>query len=231
MLEDIATLTGGKMIAEDLGIKLETLTLADLGRARRIEVDKESTVIIDAAGDPSAIQLRAQSIRDALERTTSEYDREKLEERLAKFARGVAVIRVGGASAGERREQIEIVETARRAINSALEEGIVPGAGHALLRAAVRMRSADAPEEAGTAVILRACQDPLRQLASNAGEDADEVITRVLQSDDDQGFDPAKGEYGDLVAAGVVDSAKSVRTALQNASPIAVQLLWSSVTP
>ena len=232
ILEDLAIVTGGTFISADDGMSLERLTLADLGQARRVEVEKESTVIIDAAGDTAAIERRASAIRAEIEEATSDYDREKLEERLAKIGGGVAVIRVGGPSVESRSDDREGIETALLAVRSAIEEGVVPGAGHALVRAAARLRTAEIAEEPGTTVVLRACQEPLRQLARNAGEDPDAVIERVLAEEAvELGFDPATGEYGDLMAAGVVDSVKVTRYALLNAAGIAVNLLWSSLTP
>jgi len=232
ILEDLAIVTGGALVSGDDGRSLERVTLADLGQTLRVEVAQESTIVIGAAGDTSSIGRRTESIRDAIEAATSDYDREKLEQRLAALGGGVAIIRVGGPSVDVRRDSIERIETALRAVRAAIDEGIVPGAGHALLRAAVPLRTAGTPLESGAVVILDACQEPLRQLARNAGEDPDGVIARILADDAvERGFNPTTGEYGDLVEAGVVDSTKSARNALQNAAAVGVQLLWSSLTP
>mgnify|MGYP002787077208 CR=1 FL=1 len=227
MLEDIAILTGGKCITEDLGIKLENVQLADLGRAKRIVVDKENTTIVEGSGKSSEIQARVKQIRRQIEETTSDYDREKLQERLAKLAGGVAVINVGAATEAEMKEKKARVEDALHATRAAVEEGIVPGGGVALLRTAkaVDALTLEGDEKIGSQIVRRAIESPLKQLCANAGVDGGIVVQTVLNSKGAQGYNVATGKYEDLVKAGVVDPTKVTRTALQNASSIAGLLL------
>ena len=227
ILEDIATLTGGRVITEDLGIKLESVTTEDLGRAKRIIVDKENTTIVEGAGSRKAIEGRVATIRRQIEETTSDYDREKLQERLAKLAGGVAVIRVGAATETEMREKKMRVEDAVNATRAAAQGGIVPGGGVALVRAAKALDKVDAEGDVKTGVRLlrRAMEEPLRRIAENAGVDGAVVIGKVEDSKGSKGFNAATGEFEDLVAAGIIDPTKVVRTALQNAASIAGLLL------
>ena len=227
ILEDIATLTGGRVITEDLGIKLESVTTEDLGRAKRIIVDKENTTIVEGAGNRKAIEGRVATIRRQIEETTSDYDREKLQERLAKLAGGVAVIRVGAATETEMKEKKMRVEDAVNATRAAAQEGIVPGGGVALVRAAKALDKVDAEGDVKTGVRLlrRAMEEPLRRIAENAGTDGAVVIGKVEDSKGSRGFNAATGEFEDLVAAGIIDPTKVVRTALQNAASIAGLLL------
>jgi chaperonin GroEL len=229
MLEDIATLTGGQVISDDLGIKLENVTLAMLGRARRARIDKDNTVIVDGAGKKKDIEARCAQIRQQVEETTSDYDREKLQERLAKLAGGVAVIKVGGATEIEVKERKDRIDDALHATRAAVEEGIVPGGGTALLYA-TRVLDAIAPENddqrTGIQIVRRALQAPLRQIAQNAGVDASVVVAKLLeQKNTRQGFDAQAGEYTDMIKAGIVDPTKVVRSALQGASSIAGLLI------
>ena len=225
MLEDIAILTGGQVISEDLGIKLENVTLDMLGRAKRVNIAKENTTIVDGAGKKKDIEGRIGQIKAQIEETTSDYDREKLQERLAKLAGGVAVIRVGGATEVEVKERKDRVDDALNATRAAVEEGIVPGGGVALLRAkkAVEKLSSDnADVEAGIKIVLRALEQPIRQIAENAGVEGSIVVAKVLENKSDSfGFDAQNESYGDLVHAGIVDPTKVVRTALQDAASIA----------
>ncbi len=227
ILEDIAVLTGGKVITEDLGIKLESVTTEDLGRAKRVIVDKENTTIVEGAGARKAIEGRVATIRRQIEETTSDYDREKLQERLAKLAGGVAVIRVGAATETEMKEKKMRVEDAVNATRAAAQEGIVPGGGVALVRAAKALDKVDAEGDVKTGVRLlrRAMEEPLRRIAENAGTDGAVVIGKVEESKGSRGFNAATGEFEDLVAAGIIDPTKVVRTALQNAASIAGLLL------
>jgi len=229
MLEDIAVLTGGTLIAEDLGIKLENVTLAMLGRARKIVVEKETTTIVNGAGAKKDIEGRTAQIRAQIEETTSDYDREKLQERLAKLAGGVAVIRVGGATEIEVKERKDRVDDALHATRAAVEEGILPGGGVALLRAQKALkgiRTASSDQKAGVDIVRRALQAPARQIVENAGEDGSLVVARLLENGNyNWGFNAATGEYGDLVKAGVIDPAKVVRTALQDGASIASLLV------
>ncbi|MDQ5837949.1 MAG: chaperonin GroEL [Acidobacteriota bacterium] len=227
ILEDIATLTGGRVITEDLGIKLESVTTEDLGRAKRIIVDKENTTIVEGAGSRRGIEGRVATIRRQIEETTSDYDREKLQERLAKLAGGVAVIRVGAATETEMKEKKMRVEDAVNATRAAAQEGIVPGGGVALVRAAKALDKVDAEGDVKTGVRLlrRAMEEPLRRIAENAGMDGAVVIGKVEDSKGARGFNAATGEFEDLVAAGIIDPTKVVRTALQNAASIAGLLL------
>jgi len=221
MCEDIAILTGGKFISEDLGIKLESLDLNDLGRAKSIVVDKENTTIVEGNGKSSDIQGRVNLIRRQIEETTSDYDREKLQERLAKLAGGVAVINVGAATETEMKEKKMRVEDALHATRAAVEEGIVPGGGVALIRciAAIEAtKGANEDEQIGVGIIKRAVESPLRALAANAGEEGSVIVDKVKKAKGNDGYNVATGEYEDLVKAGVVDPKKVTRSALQNAA-------------
>jgi chaperonin GroEL len=228
LLEDIAILTAGKAIAEETGIKLEKLVLDDLGRARHVTVDKDNTTIIDGAGSQTAIQGRIKQLRTQIEETTSDYDREKLQERLAKLAGGVAVIKVGAATEMEMKEKKARVEDALNATRAAVEEGIVPGGGVALLRAARVLDSLTlaGDEKVGVAIVRRACEEPTRQIANNAGHHGAVVVEKIqTQNDINYGFNAATSRYEDLVKAGVIDPTKVTRSALQNASSIASLML------
>ena len=227
MLEDIAVLTGGRLITDDLGIKLESLTLEDLGRAKRILVDKENTTIIEGEGAGSDIQGRVGQIRRQIEETTSDYDREKLQERLAKLAGGVAVINVGAATQTEMKEKKARVEDALHATRAAVEEGIVPGGGVALIRAqsALDNLKLSGDEAIGVGIIRRAIEQPLRTLADNAGQEGALIVQEVKKRSGAEGYNVATGEYVDLIKAGVVDPAKVTRSALQNAASISGLLL------
>jgi chaperonin GroEL len=229
MLEDIAVLTGGEVISEDLGIKLESVTLAQLGRAKTVRIEKENTTIIDGAGAKEAIQGRIAQIKAQIEETTSDYDREKLQERLAKLAGGVAVIRVGGSTEVEVKERKDRVDDALHATRAAVEEGIVPGGGVALARASKRLselKSDNHDQQVGIEIVRRALQAPLRQIAENAGQDGAVVAGEVLRNGTyEYGYDAQMGEYNDLVAAGVIDPTKVVRTALQDAASVAALLI------
>ncbi len=227
MLEDIAVLTGGRCITEDLGIKLENLTVSDLGRAKRIVVDKENTTIVEGAGKSSDIQGRVKQIRRQIEETTSDYDREKLSERLAKLAGGVAVLNVGAATEAEMKEKKARVEDALHATRAAVEEGIVAGGGVALLRTAKAIDSVklEGDEAIGAQIVRRAIEAPIRMLCSNAGVEGAVVVGQVLANKGNYGYNVATGEYEDLVKAGVVDPTKVTRTALQNSASIAGLLL------
>ena len=227
MLEDIAVLTGGKCITEDLGLKLESIQIGDLGKAKRLVVDKENTTIIEGAGKASDIQARVKQIRRQIDETTSDYDREKLQERLAKLAGGVAVINVGAATEAEMKEKKARVEDALHATRAAVEEGIVPGGGVALLRTAKAIEACDlqGDEKIGAAIVRRAIEAPLKQLCTNEGVDGGVVVQTVLASKGNMGYNVATGEYVDLVKAGVVDPTKVTRTALQNSSSISGLLL------
>ena len=228
MLEDIAILTGGTVISEETGMSLEKAGLAELGQAKRIEVGKENTTIIDGAGDSKSIEARVKQIRIQIEEATSDYDREKLQERVAKLAGGVAVIRVGAATEVEMKEKKARVEDALHATRAAVEEGVVAGGGVALLRAkqAISDLKGDTPDQnAGIKLILRAVEEPLRTIVTNAGEEASVVVNTVLQGKGNYGYNAATGEYTDLVEQGVLDPTKVTRTALQNAASVASLLL------
>ncbi|SPA29184.1 chaperonin GroEL [Cupriavidus taiwanensis] len=228
MLEDIAILTGGTVIAEEVGLTLEKATLNDLGQAKRIEIGKENTIIIDGAGDAAGIEGRVKQIRAQIEEATSDYDREKLQERVAKLAGGVAVIKVGAATEVEMKEKKARVEDALHATRAAVEEGIVPGGGVALLRAraAISALTGDnADQNAGIKIVLRAMEEPLRQIVLNAGEEASVVVAKVIEGKGNYGYNAASGEYGDLVEMGVLDPTKVTRTALQNAASVASLML------
>jgi len=228
MLEDIAVLTGGKCITEDLGIKLENIKLEDLGKAKRVTIDKENTTIVEGSGKSADIQGRVAQIRRQIEETTSDYDREKLQERLAKLAGGVAVINVGAATETEMKEKKARVEDALHATRAAVEEGIVAGGGVAFIRAQKaleNMRGLDADEKVGVQIVRRAIEEPMRQLADNAGAEGALIVEEVKKRKGNEGYDVAKGEYVDLVKAGIVDPTKVTRSALQNAASIAGLLL------
>ena len=227
MLEDIAVLTGGKCITEDLGIKLENLALEDLGRAKRLVIDKENTTIIEGEGKPGDIQGRVAQIKRQIEETTSDYDREKLQERLAKLAGGVAVINVGAATETEMKEKKARVEDALHATRAAVEEGIVPGGGVALIRAqaALDKLQLTGDEAIGAGIIRRAIEQPLRTLADNAGQEGALIVQEVKKRSGAEGYNVATGKYEDLIKAGVVDPAKVTRSALQNAASISGLLL------
>ena len=232
MLEDIATLTGGKVISEDLGIKLENVQVSDLGRAKKITIDKDNSTIVEGAGKQADIEGRVKTIRAQIEETTSDYDREKLQERLAKLVGGVAVIKVGAATETEMKEKKARVEDAMHATRAAVEEGIVPGGGVALVRAAKVLekfdvaKDGDADEQIGVSIVRRALEEPLRQIVQNAGREGAVVVDRVRSDKNDNfGFNAQTEEYEDLVKAGVIDPAKVTRTALQNAASIAGLML------
>jgi chaperonin GroEL len=228
MLEDIAVLTGGRLISEDLGIKLENIKLDDMGRAKRVTVDKENTTIVEGEGKKADIQGRVAQIRRQIEETTSDYDREKLQERLAKLAGGVAVVNVGAATETEMKEKKARVEDALHATRAAVEEGIVPGGGVALLRAQKaldNMKNLEGDEKIGVQIVRRAIEEPTRQLADNGGAEGALVVEEIKKRKGNEGYDVATGEYKDLVKAGIVDPTKVTRSALQNAASIAGLLL------
>ncbi|PWJ76919.1 chaperonin GroEL [Pseudaminobacter salicylatoxidans] len=224
MLEDIAILTGGQVISEDLGIKLESVTLNMLGRAKKVSISKENTTIVDGAGKKGEIQGRVAQIKQQIEETTSDYDKEKLQERLAKLAGGVAVIRVGGATEVEVKEKKDRVDDALNATRAAVEEGIVAGGGTALLRASANLKAKgeNADQEAGVNIVRRALQAPARQIATNAGDEASIVVGKILESKSSTyGYNAQTGEFGDMIQNGIVDPTKVVRTALQDAASVA----------
>jgi chaperonin GroEL len=231
MLEDIAILTGGKAITEDLGIKLENVRLEDLGRAKKVVIDKDNTTIIEGAGDSKAIQARVKQIRTQIEETTSDYDREKLQERLAKLVGGVAVIKVGAATETEMKEKKARVEDAMHATKAAVEEGIVPGGGVALLRSVPALdrllqgKDLSSDFRHGVQIIRRAAEEPMRWIATNAGQEGNMVVAKVKEMDSDVGFNAATETYENLIEAGVIDPTKVVRFAIQNAASIAGLLL------
>jgi chaperonin GroEL len=228
MLEDIAVLTGGRLISEDLGIKLENIKLEDMGRAKRVTIDKENTTIVEGEGKKADIQGRVAQIRRQIEETTSDYDREKLQERLAKLAGGVAVVNVGAATETEMKEKKARVEDALHATRAAVEEGIVPGGGVAFLRAQKALdnvKNLEADEKIGVQIVRRAIEEPTRQLANNGGAEGALVVEEVKKRKGNEGYDVATGEYTDLVKAGIVDPTKVTRSALQNAASIAGLLL------
>ncbi|MCQ4143621.1 MULTISPECIES: chaperonin GroEL [Vogesella] len=228
MLQDIATLTGGTVIAEEVGLTLEKVTLEMLGQAKRVEVGKENSTIIDGAGDVAAIQARVAEVRQQIEAATSDYDREKLQERVAKLAGGVAVIKVGAATEVEMKEKKARVEDALHATRAAVEEGVVPGGGVALLRARSTLTSlvtSNADQAAGVKIVLKAIEAPLRQIVQNAGDEPSVVVNKVLEGKGNFGYNAASGEYGDMLEMGVLDPAKVTRTALQNAASIAGLML------
>jgi chaperonin GroEL len=229
MLQDIAILTGGQAISEDLGIKLENVTLSMLGRAKKVVIEKENTTIVDGAGKKKDIEARIAQIKAQIEETTSDYDREKLQERLAKLAGGVAVIKVGGATEVEVKERKDRVDDAMHATRAAVEEGILPGGGVALLRATEalkRLRPENEDQRHGVEIVRKALQAPVRQIANNAGEDGSVVVGKILEKDQyNWGFDAQTGEYGNLVAKGIIDPTKVVRTALQGGASVAGLLI------
>ena len=228
MLEDIAILTGGTVIAEEVGLSLEKVTLNDLGQAKRIEVGKEETTIIDGNGDQKSIEARVKQIRAQIEEATSDYDKEKLQERVAKLAGGVALIKVGAATELEMKEKKARVEDALHATRAAVEEGIVAGGGVALIRARNgigKLKGDNHDQDAGIKIVLRAIEEPLRQIAANAGDEPSVVVNKVVESKGNVGYNAASGEYGDLVEMGVLDPTKVTRCALQNAASIAGLIL------
>ena len=233
MLEDIAILTGGTVISEEVGLSLEKATVKDLGRAKRVEVRKETTTIIDGAGEQQVITDRVASIQRQIEETTSDYDREKLQERVAKLAGGVAVIKIGAATEVEMKEKKDRVDDALHATRAAVEEGIVPGGGVALLRARASIKSLKGEnhdQDAGIKIVLRALEEPLRAIAANAGDEPSVVIAKVEEGKGNYGYNAANGEYGDLVEIGVIDPTKVTRTALQNAASVAGLILTTDAT-
>ena len=229
MLQDIAVLTGGTAISEDLGIKLENVTLAMLGRAKKVMIDKENTTIVSGAGKKADIEARVTQIKAQIEETTSDYDREKLQERLAKLAGGVAVIRVGGATEVEVRERKDRVDDAMHATRAAVEEGIVPGGGVALLRASEQLkkiRTQNDDQKTGVEIVRRALSAPARQIAINAGEDGSIIVGKILEKDQYSfGFNSQNGEYVNLISKGIIDPTKVVRVAIQNAASVAALLI------
>jgi chaperonin GroEL len=228
MLEDIATLTGGKAITEDLGIKLENVKLEDLGRAKKITIDKDNTTIVEGSGKSKDIEGRVKQIRAQIEETTSDYDREKLQERLAKLAGGVAIIKVGAATETEMKEKKARVEDALNATRAAVEEGIVPGGGVALQRAAKALDglTLSGDEATGVAIVRRALEEPIRQIVTNAGLEGSVIVEKVMASKAvTHGFDAESNEYVDMIQAGIIDPTKVERVALQNAASIASLLL------
>jgi chaperonin GroEL len=228
MLEDIAILTGGTVIAEELGLKLENATLKDLGRAKKIEIEKENTTIIDGAGEKKAIEARVKNIRTQIEEATSDYDKEKLQERVAKLAGGVALVKVGAATEVEMKEKKARVEDALHATRAAVEEGIVAGGGVALIRArgAIgKLKGDNHDQDCGIKIVLRALEEPLRQIAANAGDEPSVVVNKVVEGKGNFGYNASSGEYGDLVDMGVLDPTKVARCALQNAASVAGLIL------
>jgi chaperonin GroEL len=220
MLQDIAILTGGTVISEEVGLSLEKATLNELGSAKKVQISKEETTIIDGAGADDEIKGRCEQIRAQIEETTSDYDREKLQERLAKLAGGVAVIKVGAATEVEMKEKKARVEDALHATRAAVEEGIVPGGGVALVRALTKikgMKGDNHDQDVGIAIALRAMEEPLRQIVTNAGDEALVVLHKVADGEGNYGYNAANGEYGDMVEMGILDPTKVTRTALQNA--------------
>ncbi|HSC94164.1 MAG TPA: chaperonin GroEL [Burkholderiales bacterium] len=229
MLEDIAVLTGGQVISEEVGLTLEKAALADLGRAKRAEIDKDNTTIIGGAGDPQKIKARVADIRQQIKDSTSDYDKEKFQERAAKLAGGVAVVKVGAATETEMKERKTRTEDALHATHAAVEEGVLPGGGIALLRARSRVQPAlhgeNADQDAGVRIVMRALEEPLRQIVANAGEEPSVVLSKVLEGDGNYGYNALTGEYGDLVQMGILDPCKVTRSALQNAASIAGLIL------
>jgi len=229
MLEDIAVLSGGQVISEEAGLTLEKDALADLGRAKRVEIDKDNTTIIGGAGDPQRIKARVADIRQQIKDSTSDYDKEKLQERAAKLAGGVAVVKVGAATETEMKERKTRMEDALHATHAAVEEGVLPGGGIALLRARAKvnqeLHGANADQDAGVRIVMRALEEPLRQIVANAGEEPSVVLARVLEGKGNYGYNALTGEYGDLVQMGILDPCKVTRSALQNAASIAGLIL------
>jgi chaperonin GroEL len=233
LLQDIAVLTGATVIAEDVGKQLDKATLADLGRAARVDIHKDATTIIDGAGQPEQLEARRKTILAEIENATSDYDREKLQERLAKLSGGVAVIRVGAATEVEMKEKKDRVDDALHATRAAVEEGIVPGGGVALLRARASLKDligANADQDAGIGIVRRALEAPLRAISANAGDEPSVVVDRVARAEGSHGYNAATGEYGDLLAMGVIDPTKVTRTALQNAVSVAGLILTTDAT-
>ncbi|MEK6708933.1 MAG: chaperonin GroEL [Pseudomonadota bacterium] len=233
MLEDIAILTGGTVVSEETGLTLEKITLADLGQARRVEVDKENTTLISGAGDAAKIQNRIKQIRKLIEEATSDYDKEKLQERAAKLGGGVAVIRVGAATETGMKEKKTRIEDAMHATRAAVEEGILPGGGVALLRARAAistLKAGNSEQEAGIKIVLRALEEPLRQIVANAGGESSVVLAKVLEGKGSFGYNAATEAYGDLIEMGILDPTKVTRSALQNAASIASLILTADVT-
>lgn len=233
MLEDIATLTGGQVIADELGLSLDKVTIEHLGRASRVEVSKENSIIIGGAGAKEKIQERVAQIRAQMEQASSDYDREKFQERIAKLAGGVAVIRVGAATETEMKEKKDRIDDALHATRAAVEDGIVPGGGVALIRAKraiSALTGANSDQDAGIQIVLRAMEDPLRQIVSNAGDSADVVVNQVIQGSNSFGYNAATGEFGDMVEMGVIDPTKVTKTALINAASVAGLLLTTDCT-
>ncbi|HSV92814.1 MAG TPA: chaperonin GroEL, partial [Desulfobacterales bacterium] len=233
LLGDLAVLTGGKLVSEDLGLKIENIELGDLGRAKKIVVDKDATTIIEGAGKKSEIAGRCDQIRAMIEKTTSDYDREKLQERLAKLAGGVAIIRVGGATETEVKERKDLVEDAFHATRAAVEEGVVPGGGVAYLRAIPEVQKvvskARGDEKVGVGIVLRALESPARQIAENTGQDGAVVAAEILERGGRMGFDARTGEYVDMLKAGIIDPAKVARIALENAASVAGLMLTTEI--
>ena len=228
MLEDLAILTGGQVVAEELGLTLDKITIEHLGMAGRVEVSKENTIIIDGAGDATAIENRVRAIRTQIEEATSEYDKEKLQERVAKLAGGVAVLRIGAATEVEMKEKKDRIDDALHATKAAVEDGIVPGGGVALVRAKqaiLNLKGANADQDAGIQIVLRAMEEPLRIIVSNAGESADVVLNAVATGTGNYGYNAATEQYGDMLAQGVIDPTKVAKTALVNAASVAGLLL------
>ena len=228
MLKDLAILTGGQAVTEDLGIKLESLTLKDMGRAKRVTIDKDNSTIVDGAGSKKDIQARCDQIRRQVEETSSDYDREKLQERLAKLVGGVAVIKVGAATETEMKEKKARVEDAMHATRAAVEEGIVPGGGVALLRCQAALEAMKMPNEdqnTGVKILMRSLEEPLRQISANAGQEGSIVVDQVRGGKNAYGFNAATEQYEDLVKAGVIDPTKVVRTALTNAASVSGLML------
>jgi chaperonin GroEL len=229
MLEDIAVLTGGAVVAEELGLTLDKVTLAELGQAKRVEVDKDNTVIVDGAGSKTDIDARVKSINTQIDSATSDYDREKLQERVAKLSGGVAVIRVGAATEVEMKEKKDRIDDALHATRAAVEEGVVVGGGVALLRAsksaAINVPTDNPDFSAGVDIVLRAAQEPMRAIAYNAGAEPSVVVNRVLEGSGNFGYNAANDTYGDLVEQGVIDPTKVTRTALTSAASVAGLLL------
>jgi chaperonin GroEL len=228
MLEDIAILTGGQVIAEEVGLKLDKATLAQLGHAKRVEIDKDDSILIGGAGDPKKISSRVADLREQIKETTSDYDKEKLQERIAKLAGGVAVVKVGAATETEMKERKARVEDALHATRAAVEEGVLPGGGVALLRSRSRLgnlRGDNSDQDAGIRIVLRSLEEPLRQIAANAGEEPSVVVNRVQEGQGNFGYNALTDAYGDMVQMGILDPCKVTRTALQNAASIAGLIL------
>ena len=228
MLQDIAVLTGGQVISEEVGMSLETATIEDLGSAKRVQMTKENTTVIDGAGEASEIEARVSQIRAQIEEATSDYDKEKMQERVAKLAGGVAVIKVGAATEVEMKEKKARVEDALHATRAAVEEGVVPGGGTALVRAfaaLVGVKGENADQEVGVGIVRRAMEEPLRQIVSNAGDDASVILNEVKNNEGNYGYNAATGEYGDMIEMGILDPTKVTRAALQNAASIAALLI------